>query len=95
MDKTITELPKENTPAAAPVNKIAAQAELVDKLTEQYKAAPSDDLKLKLQRETDVLRYYSNEAQGNPKERSKAAYTLARAAALNRAVQQVPPEDAE
>ena len=72
--------------------KIAAQQETVRKLEEEYKKAPSEELELKLNRETDILRQMINSATGNPKARSKETAEVARTVALSRAVQQVPKE---
>ena len=63
------------------------------KLADQYKNSPSDELKYKLDRETDFLRHLVNTKKENPKERAKKAADFARGIALNRAVQQIPPEN--
>jgi hypothetical protein len=72
--------------------KIANQQEVVRKLAEEYKKTPSEELELKLNRETDLLRQMTNSATGNPKNRSKETAEVARTVALNRAVQQIPKE---
>lgn len=69
--------------------KIAKQQEIVKKLAEEYKKTPSEELELKLNRETDLLRQMTNSATGNPKERSKETAEVARTVALSRAIQQV------
>lgn len=69
--------------------KIIKQQEVVTKLAEEFKKAPSGELELKLNRETDLLRQLTNSATGNPKERSKETAEVARTVALSRAVQQV------
>ena len=53
--------------------KIAKQQEVVKTLAEEYKKTPSEELELKLNRETDLLRQMTNSATGNPKDRSKVA----------------------
>ncbi len=65
------------------------QRESVKKLADQYKNSPSDELKYKLDRETDILRHLSNSEKENPKERAKKAAEFAKKTALKRAVQQV------
>ena len=72
--------------------KIAKQQEIVKTLAEEYKKTPSEELELKLNRETDLLRQMINSAAGNPKERSKETAEVARTVALSRAVQQMPKE---
>lgn len=66
--------------------KIAKQKELVKELSEAYKKAPSPELELKLNRETDLLRQLINSAVGDPKNRSKETAEVARTVALSRAV---------
>jgi hypothetical protein len=68
--------------------KIADQTEAVKQLAEEYKKTPSEELELKLNRETDLLRQLTNSAIGNPKDRSRETAEVARAVALSRAVQQ-------
>ncbi len=78
-----------------PVNyeeKVGEQTDVVKKLEDSHKKNPSDESKLELSRETDQLRHYTNAAQGNPKERAKKAAEIAKKITLNRAVQQVSPE---
>ncbi|MGI8641725.1 MAG: hypothetical protein ACR2MG_17495 [Pyrinomonadaceae bacterium] len=78
-----------------PVNygeKVEKQKDVVKKLEDSHKKNPSDDLELELSRETDLLRHYTNAAQGNPKERAKKTAEIAKKITLNRAVQQVSPE---
>lgn len=72
--------------------KLANQQEVVKKLTEEYKKAPSAELELRLNRELDLLRQMTNAATGNPRIRSKETAEVARTVALNRAVQQIPKE---
>jgi hypothetical protein len=69
--------------------KIAKQEEVVKTLTEEYKKTPSEELELKLNRETDTLRQLINSSTGDPKERSQETAEVARTVALNRAVQQI------
>jgi hypothetical protein len=72
--------------------KIERQKESVRRLEESFKKNPSADLRLDLDRETDRLRYYTNAAEGNPKERAKKTAELARTIALDKAVKQVPEQ---
>ena len=81
----------ENTPINYE-EKVVSQLDLVKKLTEDYKSAPADEKKFKLQQETDILRHYLNAVKENPKERSKKIYNFAKTEALNQAVQQIPEE---
>ena len=67
--------------------RIAKQTEVVKKLSDEYQKNPSDELKLKLDRATDVLRQISNTAKGNPLERAKKSAQFAEKSALNRAVE--------
>jgi hypothetical protein len=73
--------------------KIRQQREIVKKLEDSSKTNPSRESELELARETDLLRHYTNAAVGNPGERAKLAAEIARAITLNRAVQQIPPEE--
>ncbi len=68
---------------------VKSQQETVEKLTAEYETSPSDALKYKLDRETDILRQLSNAEKENPKERARKAAEFAKRTALNRAVQQV------
>ena len=72
--------------------KITKQQEVVNKLAEEFKKTPSEELELKLNRETDLLRQLTNSATGNPKDRSKETAEVARTVALSRAVMQPPKE---
>lgn len=69
--------------------KIAKQQEKVKELSEAHKKAPSPELELKLNRETDLLRQLTNSATGSPKDRSKETAEVARAVALSRAIQPI------
>ena len=76
-----------------PINyerKVVSQTELIQKLVEDYKAARSDEKKIRLQLEMEMLRYYSNAVKGNPKERGKKAFDFAKKEALSQAVQPIP-----
>ncbi len=68
---------------------IESQQDVVKKLADQYKNSPSDEMKYKFDRETDILRHLSNAKKGNPKERAQKAAKFARRTALNRAIQQI------
>lgn len=81
----------ENTPLYYE-RKIIYQTELVQKLVEEYKAARSNENKIKLQLEMELLRHYSNAVKGDPKKRSKKAYDFARSEALSQAIEQIPAE---
>jgi hypothetical protein len=69
--------------------KIAKQQEIVKQLAEEYKKTPSEELELKLNRETDLLRHLTNSVTGDPKDRSQETAEVARTVALSRAIQQV------
>ncbi len=73
--------------------RIAKQEEIVKKLTEEHKKTPSEELGLKLQRQTDLLLQMKNAVDGKPKERSQQTAEVARIVALSRAVQQVGEEE--
>lgn len=72
--------------------KIEHQSKIVKELEDSYKKNATDELRLELDRETDLLRHYTNAAKGNPKQRAKQAAESAGKITLNRAVQQVEPE---
>lgn len=73
--------------------KIRRQTEIVKKIEDSYKKNPTGDTELELAREIDLLRHYTNAAVGNPGERAKLAAEIVGAITLNRAVQQIPPEE--
>ena len=75
-----------------PKRDIKSQQKLVEELRFSYKENQSDELKLKLDRETDWLQHLKNVEQGNAKNRAKEKAEFARLALLNRAVKQIPPE---
>ena len=52
---------------------IGPQRKTVDALESEYAAKPSDELKSKLVRETDLLRYLENAAKGDPRDRAREA----------------------
>lgn len=90
------EAEKPNTENNKPVNyeeKVGQQQEIVKKLEDSHKKNPSADLELEFTRETDLLRYYINAVKGNPRERAQQAAEIAKTITLNKAVQQVSPED--
>ena len=73
--------------------RIAKQEEIVKKLAEEHKRNASDELELKLRRQTDLLLQMKNAVDGKPKERSEQTAEVARIVALSRAVQQVDGEE--
>ena len=75
-----------------PEGGIRRQQYLVEKLETSYKEKPSDDVKLKLERETDTLKHLVNSEKGGAKTRAREKAEFARKALLNRAIQQVPAE---
>lgn len=90
------EIEKKDAEKSQPVNyeeKIGQQTETVKKAADSHKQNPSAETELDLDRETDLLYHYTNAAQGNPKKRAKQAAETARKITLNRAVQQVEPEE--
>jgi len=64
----------------------AAQEAAVKKLNDEFAAKPSDELKAKIVRETDLLRYLKNAAKGEPMQRAKRAATRARKFVLGKVV---------
>lgn len=66
--------------------KIAGQQALVDKLTEDYKKKPSDDLRLDLKLKMDTLLHLKNMAKENPKERAQQAAETAKKSVLSKAI---------
>lgn len=72
---------------------IELQQEKVNKLVDELKRNPSDETKLALRRETDLLRHLTNAAKGNSRERAWNSAEIARTFALNRAIDQTPGED--
>ncbi len=76
----------------APVNydeKIAAHQAYVDKLNDDYKKSPSDNLRIELKRRTDTIYHLRNLAKEDPKGRARTAAETAKSFALSKAV--VPP----
>jgi hypothetical protein len=67
---------------------IAAQKILVDELVTEQKKTPTEERKLRLNRETDYLRHLINSSSGSAKSRSKETAEVARLVALNRAIAQ-------
>ncbi len=72
-----------------PERNITRQQSLVEKLQLSYKEKPSDEEKLKLDRETDTLQHLLNAEKGGVKDRAKEKAEFARKALINRAIQQV------
>ena len=81
----------ENTPINYEA-RVINQTNLVKRLVEEYKVTKSEEKKTKLQVEMEVLRHYANAVKGNPKERGKKTYDIARTEALSQAVEQTPAE---
>ena len=69
-------------------SKIPPQAENVRRITDEFAKSPSDELREKLERETDLLHYYMNSAKGNPKNRARLAAETAKRSVLSKAVTQ-------
>lgn len=83
-------MPNDNE-KAAPVDyrsMIAPQDEVVEKLSKEYENSPSDEVRAKLERETDLLRYYINSAKGDPRSRARSAAEKAKQSVLGKAVTQ-------
>lgn len=76
----------ENKPPVNYEQKITEQQALVDKLAEEYKKKPSDDLQLQLKRRTDTLFHLRNLAKPEPKSRAQQAAEKARLSALDNAI---------
>ena len=69
--------------------KIAEQKILVEELAAEQKKTPTEEGKLKLNRETDYLRHLVNSSSGSAKSRSKETAEVARMVAVSRAIAQV------
>ncbi|HMJ07673.1 MAG TPA: hypothetical protein VK468_01630 [Pyrinomonadaceae bacterium] len=67
-------------------DQIVPQEDAVKKLTDEYAVKPTPELKAKLVRETDLLRYLRNAAKGVPKDRAQKAVTRAKRFVLNKIV---------
>ena len=66
--------------------KIAGQQALVDKLAEDYKKKPSNELRLEMKLKTDTLLHLKNMAKENPKERAQKAAEAAKKSVLSKAI---------
>ena len=66
--------------------KIAGQQALVDKLAEDNKKKPSENLSLDLKLKTDTLLHLKNMAKENPKERAQKAAETARKSVLGKVI---------
>lgn len=75
-----------------PERNIQRQQYLVEKRQIAYEQSPSDETKLKLDREMDFLRHLINAEKGNVKNRAKEKAESAKRALLDRAIKQIPPE---
>lgn len=71
-----------------PERNVKRQQYLVEKLQSSFDEKPSDEAKLKLDREKDFLRHLQNAEKGNAKKRAEMKSEYARKSLLNRAVQQ-------
>lgn len=69
--------------------KEAEQEGVVAKLAVDLQKNPSPELEQKLSRETEILRHYSNAAQGDPTSRANNSAETARRITLNKAIVQV------
>jgi len=69
--------------------KEAEQESVVAKLAGEFQKNPSTELQQKLSHETEILRHYSNAAQGDPKSRANTSAETARRITLNKAIVQV------
>ena len=65
---------------------IEPQRKKVESLESEYAAKPSEELKAKLVRESDLLRYLENAARGNPRDRAAAAAQAAKAFVLSKLI---------
>ena len=65
---------------------IEPQRKKVDSLESEYGAKPSEELKAKLVRESDLLRYLENAAKGNPRDRAAAAAQAAKTFILSKLI---------
>ena len=72
--------------------KIEQQEKKVAELNEAYKKAPSDELQLKLYRETDILRHLTAEQVGNPKQRAQDLAQIFKLSVLSKAIIKVEKE---
>jgi len=72
--------------------KIEKQEILVAVLNESLKKEPSDDLRLKLLRETDFLRHLKARQVGNPKKRAEDLAELFKLSVLSKAIIKVEKE---
>lgn len=75
-----------------PERNVKRQQYLVEKAQLAYEEKPSEDAKLKLDRETDLLRQLLNAEKGDVKNRAEEKADFARDAVRGRAIQQVPQE---
>lgn len=71
---------------------IEQQQKLVAELEEAHKKAPSDDLQLKLYRETDLLRHLTAAQVGSPKERAQALADIYKNSVQSKAILKVEKE---
>jgi hypothetical protein len=72
--------------------KIEKQEKVVAELKDAYQKAPSDDLQLKLYRETDILRHLTAEQVGNPKQRAQDLAEIFKLSVLSKAIIKVEKE---
>ena len=67
-------------------SKVRPQAENVQRIEDEFAKSPSDELREKLERETELWQYYMKAAQGDPKNRARQAAEIAKRSVRNKAV---------
>lgn len=67
-------------------DQIGPQQKTVKDLQDEYAAKPSDELKAKLVRETDVLRHLENASKGFSAKRAKRAAVIAKKFVMSKIV---------
>ena len=72
--------------------RIEQQEKKVAELNDKYKKEPSDDLQLKLYRETDILRHLTAEQVGSPKQRAQDLAEIFKLSVLSKAIIKVEKE---
>ena len=65
---------------------IGPQRKTLDALESEYAATPSEELKAKLVRETDLLRYLENAVKGDPRNRAASAAQAAKVFVLSKLI---------
>ena len=67
-------------------NLMVSQENKVRQITDELGQKPSDDLRVNLVRETELLNHFVNATKGNPKHRAAVAAQIAKQSVLNKAV---------